>query len=52
VPNSNSPLFSAIELLLFTTIHNTTTITMLASDLARWLVAPMGLACPHAEEEA
>jgi hypothetical protein len=25
---------------------------MLASDLARWLVAPMGLACPYAEEEA
>ena len=25
---------------------------VLASDLARRLVAPMGLACPHAEEEA
>ena len=24
---------------------------VLALDLARWLVAPMGLACPHAEEE-
>ena len=27
-------------------------LALLALDLARWLVAPMGLACPHAEEDA